>query len=376
MIPTLHSEADARPRFEFYPVNSPTLQTVYVESSPFTIGRGEATELQLNSTSVSREHARLTRTPTGYCLCDLDSTNGTSVNGQPITKVTLRDGDAVSIADTELTFACSSMGRLQRMVTQPLANKKKMAPASSLPAEVAAHRALGEGLLWQVLPLCWLSLFDRLSGATCGSIVGLTAPTAEQLKSLDFAEKCSTAARVQLVAWRRAADQFAEGEAETMLYLRVDHLASLHDGMLDFLDFAGDGLSPGQQLGIVIPWEWTTQSPAAAKLCAELRARDIRLIFEDFSGGAGCVDALEQAPPDYLAIAPHVIRDVASQPRRLQRLEIVQSGCEAAGVRLVLPAAVTEEDERACGDVGVDFAIRELTCRAELSAATPMLALS
>ena len=112
MNPTVRRENDDRPRFEYYPANSPTLRTVYVEKLPFTIGRGEGTGLQINSTSVSREHAVLSKTSTGYQLKDLQSTNGTAINGEQVTEADLHDGDSIGIADVKLTFICSSMGPL------------------------------------------------------------------------------------------------------------------------------------------------------------------------------------------------------------------------------------------------------------------------
>jgi len=370
----MHSDADARPRFEYYPINSPALRTVYVESSPFTIGRGEGVELQINCTSVSREHAQLTETASGYTLCDLGSTNGTSVNGQPTTKVDLRDGDAVSIADFELTFACSSMGRLQRMVTQPLGSNENAAPVHSLPPEVATHRALSEALLWQTFPLHWSSLSNRISGESFACLARLSGHFANQLRSLESSEPNAIGSRAQLMVWRTAAEEFASRHSDATLFLSVDHPASLQSGLLDSLEFAAESLPASQSLGVVLPWEWTTQSPTATKLCAELRSQGFHLIFDEFSGGAACVDALEQIRPDYLIIASHVLQGVATQPRRLQRLEIVQSGCEAAGVHLVLPSTTSPQDQQACGDMGVELAICDSSGTAK-AAAEPLLVL-
>ena len=63
----------------------------------FTIGRDQACDLILGDQSVSRFHARLSRAAGGWLLGDLDSTNGTMVNGWRIRHpVALRAGDRVS----------------------------------------------------------------------------------------------------------------------------------------------------------------------------------------------------------------------------------------------------------------------------------------
>ena len=73
-----------------------------------TIGRAsrEATwEIRLTDRSVSRPHARLERREDGYVLFDLDSANGTLINGAPVVDQTLlKDGDVISVGETSLTF--------------------------------------------------------------------------------------------------------------------------------------------------------------------------------------------------------------------------------------------------------------------------------
>ncbi|MBI4322534.1 MAG: FHA domain-containing protein [Chloroflexi bacterium] len=67
------------------------------------VGRGHAADLDLAHDSVSRRHARLSRVAAGFQIEDLDSRNGTQVNGERIVGVTpLSDGDRVAIGDVHL----------------------------------------------------------------------------------------------------------------------------------------------------------------------------------------------------------------------------------------------------------------------------------
>lgn len=61
------------------------------------LGRSERAHIALVDRGVSREHARLTRTPQGYFLHDLDSTNGTLVAGRKVVEQKLEDGDTISL---------------------------------------------------------------------------------------------------------------------------------------------------------------------------------------------------------------------------------------------------------------------------------------
>lgn len=65
----------------------------------FLIGRGGDCDLVLPERQVSRHHLKILRQPGQFALQDLDSKNGTHLNGQPVTgTVPLQDGDEIQIA--------------------------------------------------------------------------------------------------------------------------------------------------------------------------------------------------------------------------------------------------------------------------------------
>ena len=72
------------------------------------IGRTRASEIQLEDSKVSRNHARVERRSDGSCyLVDLESQNPSYVNGQkliPFEPVSMRDGCRIKIVDFELVF--------------------------------------------------------------------------------------------------------------------------------------------------------------------------------------------------------------------------------------------------------------------------------
>ena len=68
------------------------------------IGRDPSSDLPVNDPKVSRTHARLTNDGREVSLRDLQSSNGTMVNGRPITNATLRQGDTIRVGDSELSL--------------------------------------------------------------------------------------------------------------------------------------------------------------------------------------------------------------------------------------------------------------------------------
>ena len=57
-----------------------------------TIGRAPSNDIVIDHPTVSAQHARLTKSPIGYRIKDLESTNGTQINGVSISDAQLKDG--------------------------------------------------------------------------------------------------------------------------------------------------------------------------------------------------------------------------------------------------------------------------------------------
>lgn len=73
-----------------------------------TLGRDETADIVVDDPGVSRRHSEIRVTTDGPHLVtairDLNSTNGTFVNGERISSVRLEDGDRVTIGRTSATF--------------------------------------------------------------------------------------------------------------------------------------------------------------------------------------------------------------------------------------------------------------------------------
>jgi two-component system, cell cycle response regulator len=68
------------------------------------IGRGGDCDIQVDRDSVSRRHAKVSRSGTGWQVQDLGSTNGSYVNDAQITQYGLRDGDLLKIGNAIFKF--------------------------------------------------------------------------------------------------------------------------------------------------------------------------------------------------------------------------------------------------------------------------------
>lgn len=73
-------------------------------ATPITIGREEGNFIQLNDERVSRYHMKIHENGGDILLTDLQSTNGTKVNGEVVQIWHLRPGDVVSVGRSVLVF--------------------------------------------------------------------------------------------------------------------------------------------------------------------------------------------------------------------------------------------------------------------------------
>jgi Protein of unknown function (DUF3662)/FHA domain len=68
------------------------------------IGRSRDCDIRLTDPNVSRRHGEVRREGDSYWVVDLDSTNGTEVNGRRLKRARLHDGDTITMGATELVF--------------------------------------------------------------------------------------------------------------------------------------------------------------------------------------------------------------------------------------------------------------------------------
>lgn len=78
-----------------------------VAERPVVIGRLSSCDIPLGDPQVSRRHAEVRRDAEGFAVFDLESTNGTVVNGAPVRERRLSDGDELRIGSATIRFETS-----------------------------------------------------------------------------------------------------------------------------------------------------------------------------------------------------------------------------------------------------------------------------
>ncbi len=85
-------------------MNGSVLGNYFLEKERFTIGRKPVCDIHINDQGVSKEHAVILTVGNDQILEDMESTNGTHVNGQVVKRQILQNGDVIEVGRYRLKY--------------------------------------------------------------------------------------------------------------------------------------------------------------------------------------------------------------------------------------------------------------------------------
>ena len=138
-----------------------------------SIGRDPGSDIFLDNAGISRQHARIERTPGGYVVEDLGSANGTFINDSQVQKEFVGHDDVVQIGKFTLWIGVESDRRARSLRTQQmnpggfegttvldpeaLLEMKKTAHSDDAPASVPAPRPSAGSMRKTISGIVYLS---------------------------------------------------------------------------------------------------------------------------------------------------------------------------------------------------------------------------
>jgi pSer/pThr/pTyr-binding forkhead associated (FHA) protein len=82
----------------------PDGRRIELGADPVRIGRLPDCAIPLSDSQVSRHHAEIRPTEVGFEVLDLNSLNGTTVNGVKVHEHALANGDVISVGETAIRY--------------------------------------------------------------------------------------------------------------------------------------------------------------------------------------------------------------------------------------------------------------------------------
>jgi len=119
--------------------------------SPLTIGRKDTNHIVINNLAVSGMHARIESNKDGIFLIDLESKNGTFVNGKTTIKCQLKDGDEIVVGKHKMFYSEAEGGKRTSSMTSAIAPSANGLDETMV-LDTSKHRAMISSILTGAVP--------------------------------------------------------------------------------------------------------------------------------------------------------------------------------------------------------------------------------
>lgn len=324
--------------------------TVDVTPGRFRIGRRGENNLSIPNDTVSGQHAELLSMNGELFLTDLNSTNGTLVNGLRISSpLPVKDGDILHFGSAMYTLATDSGDK-------PTSTLVSDTEGDAI-AQVLFKRLLTEsGITPHFQPIVRFddSSIIAYEGLSRSQFVGLETPdkmfrvAAQQSAEVALAIECRRA------AVRALASSPAGGQLQCYL--------NTHPSELD-LETLTQSLRnlreryPDQMLTLEVHESAVTSLDYLRGLRDALKNLDIQLAYDDFGSGQTRLMELVEVPPDVVKFDIRFVRGLpfASQQRIETTRSIIQM-VKGLGAQALAEGVETEQEAEVCRDCGFDLA--------------------
>jgi EAL domain-containing protein (putative c-di-GMP-specific phosphodiesterase class I) len=324
-------------------------RTIFINATPFRIGRCTELSLSIPNRTVSGVHAQIDVRDGWLTVRDLDSTNGTFVNGsRAFGEVTLSENDVIQFADIAL--------RLQRETNASDARHTAVTDASDRAAALIHFDQLldGESAVAFFQPIVRLDTqctvgYEVLARSR---LFGLKTPqemfaVAAQLGLEGELSRCCRQKGVSLGApIRNGANLFLNTHPAE---LREPGLVA---SLRELRCLAGD-----RPLTLEIHEAAVTNVDSIRELRTTLCDLNIQLAYDDFGAGQGRLLELVEVPPDFLKFDLQLIQGIyAAAAQRQQMLATLVGMVTDLGVTSIAEGIETEADGVACRQLGFALA--------------------
>lgn len=337
-------------------------ERVVVRPMPFLIGRLAECHLRLSAAAVSSHHAEIFVRDGDLWLRDLDSTNGTFVNGEQVLgERRLEEADWLHFADQRFHLTAERQESTHRRTIRLTSSGPSLAP-----------KAVREtvGFLELLRTQAVTTVYQAVHQLSDSRIIGYEAlgrgahpgaPTKpDELfrigQGLGMSADLSRALRRRVLAECSGLPILGNGGAQTIFLNTHPSEITDADELLTSLE-AFIAQWPEIPLVIELHEDSATDLEAFKGFRDQLQAIGVGQAFDDFGKGEERLEQLCEVKPDYVKFDRLFARDLHTASASRRRLvESLVATMSSIGVTTVVEGVESNEEASACRDVGFDLA--------------------
>ncbi len=339
---------------QYYPADSGSMH-ISLEPLPFRIGRHSKANFVIPSKQVSKVHAEITQCGEIFQISDLNSTNGTFVNGQPITQATLANNDIVHLAHEEFRFVTTSdeeVGLDDVPLTQPVRGKTP-------PSVYLGTRYLHEMVAQRNVRV----LFQPIVNLNTGELLGYEALARGTHSCLSIkpamlfglAERCGLASALSRMFLQEAVQEAHRLRGGGFLFLNLHPSEMSNADLVPFLAALQAIVPVGWQPILEISENAVADLPTWQQLLGQLKRLGVKVAYDDFGMGQSRVLELAEMPPDFIKLDMKLVRRVHEVPARQKIIEALTQVSRKLGVQVIAEGIEFQKEAVICRQIGCQF---------------------
>jgi EAL domain-containing protein (putative c-di-GMP-specific phosphodiesterase class I) len=344
------------PYLEHYPKAGGPIKRTAIAPLPFTIGRSDAVHLRIDSTQVSREHARILKHQGELRIKDLGSTNGTFVNGQRVQEARLEHGDILHIAAAEFTYFSGLTPKSQPVVTQVLdPHEARAAQLGSPTSVIRAVRRFHEMLVHRAVRTCFQPIVDLKTeeilgyAAFGGGDHELSRSPADHYL---LATESRLTDRLSHVSRLVAVEEARRLPAGARVFLSLHPSEVGHESLLESLCALETVLTSDHTLVVEVPEVSVIDGAFIEPVRNRLSERGIAVAYSGFSAGKSRLAELAEVPPEFLKLDKSVVQGLHLSETRKKQVRDTVLACEEHGIKVIAVGIEADDEARECCALG------------------------
>lgn len=348
------------PYLERHPEAGGPVERIPILKVPFVIGRSETADHTIYSSKVSKDHLAIIQRGDGYVVRDLESTNGTFVNGNRTSEHALTDGDIIHAAHVEFCFrrpALSAHGGTP--AADVLIERTQMIVAEQHDSLIRGAELLREMIDREAVEIVYQPIVDLRTRRALGyeALARGTHPELSRNPAtlLALAEQCGVVIELSRMFARKAVKSCNRLPDGTKVFVNMHADELKRPDLLASLTELRDLATKEHQVVLEIAEASVTDVVAMAENKEAFTSLGLEFAYDDFGAGQARLVELTDIPPDYLKIDKALVQGIEVATPRQEMVGALLRVVRRLGVRVIAEGVETELVAGICQQLGCDL---------------------